>query len=141
MLRPYKGMNKNRDGSGGSCAEILVGGVGGAGFGPVAVGAGHVDDDAGFFFGWLGFQGDGAVGVEELAGDEGQDGGAAGRNASFGDEGEETGEELADVGAGGELGEFGEEVGGEVFRVSERLLRGARVALTEMMRAKPKVRL
>jgi hypothetical protein len=57
------------------------------------------------------------VGVEELVGDVGKDGGAAGRDAAFGDEGEEAAEELADVDAGGELGEFGEEVGGEVFRI------------------------
>src|SRR5712664_3328356 len=68
---------------------------------------------------------DGAVGVEELVGDVGEDGGAAGGDASFGDEGEEAGEELADVGAGGEFGKFGEEVGGEVFRVIVlRLCRG-----------------
>src|SRR5713226_5805320 len=86
--------------------------------GPVALGAGHVEDDfLGLVVCGLGFEDDGAVGVEELVGDVGQDGGAAGGDAAFGDEGEEAGEELADVGAGGELGEFGEEFGGEVFRV------------------------
>jgi len=83
-----------------------------------------VEDDLGVFLGGSGFEGDGAVGVEELVGDVGEDGGAAGGDAAFGDEGEEAAEELADVDAGGEFGEFGEfgeEVGGEVFRV---VLRG-----------------
>jgi hypothetical protein len=57
------------------------------------------------------------MGVEELVGDVGKDGGAARGDAAFGDEGEKAAEELADVDAGGELGEFGEEVGGKVFRV------------------------
>jgi hypothetical protein len=57
------------------------------------------------------------VGVEELVGDVGKDGGAAGRDAAFGYESEEAGEELTDVRAGGELSEFGKEIGGEVFRV------------------------
>ena len=83
--------------------------------------------------------GDGAVGVEELVGDVGQDGGAAGGNAAFGNEGEKAGEKLADVYADGELGEFGEKVGGEVFRVTVRLLRGAGVAQTEMVRTESKV--
>jgi len=88
------------------------------GFGPVTLGARHVQDDSlGLFVDGLGFEDDGAVGMEELVGDVGQDGGAAGGDAAFGDEGEEAGEELADVGAGGELRKFGEKVGGEVFRV------------------------
>ena len=76
-----------------------------------------VEDDLGVFLGGSGFEGDGAVGVQELVGDVGLDGGAAGRDAAFGDEGEEAAEELADVGASGELGEFGEEIGGKIFRV------------------------
>ncbi len=60
---------------------------------------------------------DGAVGVEELVSDVGQDGGAAGGDAAFGDEDHQPGEELVDVDGGVELGEFGEEVGGEVFRI------------------------
>jgi hypothetical protein len=67
--------------------------------------------------GFLAF--DGVVGVEELVGDVGEDGGAARRDAAFGDESEEAGEELADVVGGIELGELGEEVGGEVFGVVE----------------------
>jgi hypothetical protein len=55
--------------------------------------------------------------MEELAGDEGEDGGAAWRDAALGDEDEEAREELADVRAGRELGEFGEKIGGEIFRV------------------------
>jgi len=108
-------MEKSGDGSSGSCAEILIGGVFGLGAEPIVEGVGDVEDDLGVFLG--GFEGDGAVGVEELVGDVGKDRGAAWGDASFGDEGEKAAEELADVGAGGELGEFGEEVGGEVFRV------------------------
>jgi hypothetical protein len=79
------------------------------------------------------------MGVEELVGDVGEDGGAAGRDAASGDEREESAEKLADVRAGGELGEFGEEIGGEVFRITERLLVGAGVAQTEMVRTESKV--
>jgi len=54
---------------------------------PVALGARHiVDDSDGLFLGGIGFEEDGAVGVEELVGDVGQDGGAAGGDAAFGDE-------------------------------------------------------
>jgi len=60
---------------------------------------------------------DGAVGVEELVGDVGQDGGAARGDAAFGDENEEPGKKLVDVNAGIEFGELGEKVGGEIFRV------------------------
>ena len=81
-----------------------------------------VEDDLGVFLGGSGFEGDGAVGVEELVGDVGEDGGAAGGDAAFGDEGEEAAEELADVGAGGEFGEFGEEVGGEIGEIALVLL-------------------
>jgi hypothetical protein len=120
MLRPYKGRRKGWNGWKSSCAEILVGGIGGARFGPVVtLGAGDVDDDLRLFFDGLGFEDDGAVGVEELVGDVGEDGGAAWGDATFGYEEEKAGEELADVGAGGEFGEFGEKVGGEVFGVIE----------------------
>jgi len=84
--RPHEVRGRNRNGLKGSCAEILVGGVGGARLGPVVViGLRHVDDDSGFFFGRSGFEGDGAVGVEELVGDVGEDGGAARGDAAFGD--------------------------------------------------------
>jgi len=66
--------------------------------------------------------GDGAMGVEELVGDVGHDGGAAGGDAAFGDEDEEAGEKLVDVDAGVELGELREEFGGEVFGVILRRL-------------------
>jgi hypothetical protein len=111
---PY-GSKKSGDGSSGSCAEILIGGVFGLGAEAIVEGVRDVEDDLGVFLG--GFESDGAVGVEELVGDVGKDRGAAWGDTAFGDEGEEAAEELADVGAGGELGEFGEEVGGEVFRV------------------------
>ena len=52
---------------------------------------------------------DGAVGVEELVGDVGQDGGAARGDAAFGDKDQELGEKLVDVDGRVELGEFGEE--------------------------------
>ena len=71
-----------------------------------------------------GFLVDGAVGVEELAGEVAENGGAAWGDASFGDEDEETCEELADVAAGGEFGEFGEEFGGEVGEVALVVLEG-----------------
>jgi hypothetical protein len=61
---------------------------------------------------------DGAVGMQELVGDVGENGGAARPDAAFGHLDEEAREELADVGAGGEIGEFGEEVGGEVGGVT-----------------------
>ena len=68
-------------------------------------------------------EGDGAVGVEELVGDVGQDGGAARGDATFGDEDKEQGEELGDVDGGVELGELGEkfrvEVGGNHLAVAE----------------------
>jgi hypothetical protein len=83
----------------------------------VAIRFRHVDDDSRLFFGRSGFEGDGAMGVEELVGDVGEDGGAARGDAAFGYHDEEASEELADVGAGREFGEFGEEIGGEVFRV------------------------
>ncbi|SRR6266699_5933958 len=93
------------------------------GVGPVAVGARHiVDDPDGLFVGGVGFEDDGAVGVEELVGDVGEDGGAARGDAAFDDEGEEAGEELADVGSGGEFGEFGEKVGGEIGEIALVLL-------------------
>jgi hypothetical protein len=113
---PY-GSKKSGDGSSGSCAEILIGGVFGLGAEPIVEGVRDVEDDLGVFLGGSGFEGDGAVRVEELVGDVGEDGGAAWGDTAFGDEGEKAAEELADVGAGGEFGEFGEEVGGEVFRV------------------------
>jgi len=93
------------------------------GVGPVALGARHiVDDSDGLFVGGIGFEEDGAVGVEELVGDVGKDRGATRGDAAFGYESEEAGEELPDVRAGGELGEFREEVGGEVFGVVVRRL-------------------
>ena len=55
--------------------------LGASGFevGPVAMWAGHIDDDLRrLLFHGIGFEGDGAVGVEELVGDVGEDGGAAG---------------------------------------------------------------
>jgi len=83
--------------------------------GPVALGARQIPDD----FLWLAvrFFLDGAVRVEELVGDIGEDGGPAGGDAAPGDQDEQPGEELADIHARGELGEFREQVGGEVFGV------------------------
>jgi hypothetical protein len=86
--------------------EIPVRGIFGPGlvfgFGTVAFGARYIDDDLlRLFFGRRGFEDDGAVGVEELVGDEGEDRGASRGDAAFCEEGEETGEELADVGDGG----------------------------------------
>jgi hypothetical protein len=94
---PYQRMEKSGDGSGGSCAEILIGGVFGPGVESIVEGMRDVDDDLLWFLGESGFEGDGAVGVEELVGDIGEDRGAAWGDAAFGDEGEEAAEELADV--------------------------------------------
>jgi hypothetical protein len=63
------------------------------------------------------FSFDGAVRVEELVGDVGEDGGAARGHAAFGDEDQEPVEEFVDVHGRIELREFGEEFRGEVFRV------------------------
>jgi hypothetical protein len=61
---------------------------------------------------------DGAVGVKELVGDIGKDGGAAWGYAAFGNEDQKAVEEFVDVHGGIELREFGKEIGGEVFRVA-----------------------
>ena len=45
LLRPYKGMEKSGDGSSGSCAEILIGGVFGLGAEPIVEGVRDVEDD------------------------------------------------------------------------------------------------
>jgi hypothetical protein len=63
---------------------------------------------------------DGAVGVENLIGDVGHDGGAAWSDAAFGDEDEEAGEELVDGKGGVKFGGLREKVGGEVFEVAGR---------------------
>ena len=55
------------------------------GVGPVAIGAGDVNDNLRVVVGRGGFEEDGAVGVEELVGDVGKDGGTAGGDAAFGD--------------------------------------------------------
>ncbi len=90
----------------------------------IAVGARHIEDELlGLVAGGIGFAGDGAVGVEELVGDVGEDGGAAGGDGALGDELEEPGEKLVDVDGGVELGKFGEEVGGEVEGIIWRLLK------------------
>jgi hypothetical protein len=93
------------------------------GVGPVTLGARHVKDDSlGLVVYGIGFEENGAVGVEELVGDVGEDGGAAGGDATFGDKDQEPREELVDVDGGVELGEFGEEVGGEVSEIALVLL-------------------
>jgi len=61
----------------------------GYGIGPVTLRAGHVKDDfLGLVGDGIGFEGDAAVGVEELVGDVSEDGSAAGRDTAFGDEDE-----------------------------------------------------
>jgi hypothetical protein len=86
---------------------------------PRATAAGPVAEVelSGAFFD-LEFAVDGAVGVEDLVGDVGHDGGAAGSDAAFGDENEEAGKELVDGESGVKFGGFGEKVGGEVFEVA-----------------------
>ena len=93
----------------------MVGEIGHGGGLSVALGARQIHDDflrlvVRFFF-------DGAVGMQELVGDVGEDGGAARPDAAFGHLNKETGEELADVDAGGEFGKLGEEVRREIGRV------------------------
>jgi hypothetical protein len=61
---------------------------------------------------------DGAVGVQELVGDVGQDGGAARGDAALADLDEEIGEELVDREGGLELGEFANEFCGEIRGVA-----------------------
>ena len=66
-------------------------------------------------------EGDGAVGVWELVGDVGRDGGAARGDAALGEEDKEPGEELVDVDGGVELGKLGEEFRGESEGIIGRL--------------------
>jgi hypothetical protein len=88
--------------------------------GPVAVRARHVaGNDANFLLN-VELAVDGALGVEDLVGDVGHNGGAARGDAAFGDEDEEAGEELVDGKGGVEFGRLGEKVGGEVFEVAGR---------------------
>jgi hypothetical protein len=85
----------------------------------VALGARHIEDNLLRLVGLgilLAF--DGAVGVEELVGDVGKDGGAARGDAAFGDEDQEAVEKFVDVHGGIELREFGEEFRGQIFRVA-----------------------
>jgi hypothetical protein len=63
---------------------------------------------------------DGAVGVENLIGDVGHDGGAARSDAALGDEDEEAREKLVDGEGGVKFGGLRQEVGGEVFEVAGR---------------------
>jgi len=85
---------------------------------------------------------DGAMGVEELVGDVGKDGGAAREYAAFGDEDQEAVEELVDVRGGIELREFGEEFREEVFRVALGVRReGAGDAGLRVAEAKAKMSL
>jgi len=87
--------------------------------------------------------GDGAVGVEKLVGDVGEDGSAAGRDGALGDEPEEAGEKLVDVDAGVELGELREEFGGEVGGIIGYLLEADANGgtLFEVVQAKTKMRM
>ncbi len=86
----------------------------GSGVGQSRLGRGN--DDLLRFFGLsFVFACDGAMGVEELVGDVGQDGGAARGYAAFGDEDQEAVEKSIDVRSGIELRQFGEEFWGEVF--------------------------
>jgi hypothetical protein len=102
----------------GARAEAVMGVVWHGMVGSVTLGTREVKDPLlGLVLGGLGFEGDGAVGVEELVGDVTKDGGAARGDAAFGNKDQEPCEELVDVNGGLELGELGEKFGGEVFRV------------------------
>ena len=98
----------------------------------VEFGAREVEDD---LLGLVvGFPVHRAVGMEELAGDEREDGGAARGDAAFGDLGEKASQEKADVFGGGEVGGFaGEKIGGEIGGVIGKLR--DRKAHAEMLRA------
>jgi hypothetical protein len=101
----------------------------------VAIGTGHIDDDAGVVvpvgspLAWAGhvaeldagraglevvFVGDGGEGAEEEIADVGEDGGAACGDAVLRKQAEEIGEDLVEVGGGLEFSELAEEGDGEV---------------------------
>jgi len=83
------------------------------------LGAREVEDDLlGLVVEFLFFLLDDTVGVKELVGDIGENGGAAGRHAAFGGLDEEAREEFAKVVRGGEFGEAAEEVPGEILGVN-----------------------
>jgi hypothetical protein len=87
--------------------------------GLVALGAREVEDDfLGLVVQFLFFLLDDAVGMQELVGDVGENGGAAGRDAAFGGMDEEAGKKFAQVFRGGEMLVAGEEVLREVVRVT-----------------------
>src|SRR5216684_6101538 len=97
------------------------------GFGPVTVGAGHVDDDALVLAGCgIGFVLDGGEGTEKQTGGVGHDGGAAGSDFVAGLELIEFAEGMVDVGGGAEFLDVTDEGGGEVGLV-EVLLEQSRV--------------
>jgi len=107
----------------------------------VAIGARHIDDDSRWLVGFgAGFVLDGSLGVKELVGDVSHNGSTARGDAAFGDKHQELGEKLVDVNGGLELEGRTEEFGGEVLRVTRRLLLGGPgVAQAEMVRAKTKM--
>ena len=107
--------------------------------GLVALWAREVEDE----FRWLVFRFlvDGAMGMEELIGDVGENSGAAGRDAPLGDLRQEAGEEFLDVLAVKEVGRFGEEVGGEIGGVARRRRKNdCGIAQAEMMPAEAGLR-
>ena len=82
---------------------------------PRAAQAGHIYDDADVAVGVaLVVVIDGAMGVQELVGDIGQDGSAARGDAALGDKDKEISEELVDGDGGLEVGEFPDEPNGEI---------------------------
>ncbi len=82
----------------------------------IAFGAREVEDD---FLGLVvQFLLDDAVGMQELVGDVGKNGGAAGGHAALGGLDEEAGKEVAQIFRGGEMGVAGEEVFGEVVEIA-----------------------
>jgi len=95
------------------------------GFGPVTVGAGHVDDDALVLAGrGIGFVFDGGEGAEEEIRGIGHDGGAAGSDFVAGLELIEFAEGVVDVGGGAEFLDVPDEGGGEVGLVEVFLVFG-----------------
>jgi len=104
----------------------------------VALGTREVEDDLLGLVGHFLFGDD--VGMQQLVGDIGENGGAAGRDAAFGHQDEEPSEVFAKVFGRGEVSAVGEEICREVGGVIGSARKDDRgVAQTEMMRAEARL--
>jgi len=114
-----------------------VGEIGQGGGLPVAFRARQIHDDfLGLVVQFLFFLLDGAVGMQELVGDVGENGGAPRGHAAFGRLDEEAGKEFAQVFGRAEMGEAAEEVFGEVVEIARGLRGGGGELPAEMARTK-----